>query len=122
MKVAQFDPAGGPVVATITSGHAQPGSYRLLLWEAHANKVVMRGRGNFLNTDDDAFKLPLPNIGNHERLAECLATVVITPPIKDYALRLSISQGGTEIGFDELAGKATTPTVTADLFVRLEAT
>ena len=121
MKVAQFDPAGSPVVATITSGHAQPGSYALLLWEAHANKVVMEERGNFINSDDDAFKLPLPNAGNNERIAECLATVVITPPIKDYALRLAISQGGTEIGFDELIGKATAPTVTADLFVLLEA-
>jgi hypothetical protein len=34
MKVARFDPAGGPLFATITSGFAQPGSYELLLWEA----------------------------------------------------------------------------------------
>ena len=37
MKVARFDPAGSPLIASITSGQAQPGSYALLLWEAHAS-------------------------------------------------------------------------------------
>jgi hypothetical protein len=81
--------------------------------------VLMDERGNFLNTDDDTYELLLPNDQNHERIVECLATAVITPPITNYALRLSIQQDGAEIGFDELADKATTPTVTADLFVLL---
>jgi hypothetical protein len=119
MKVAVFDPAGGPLSATITSGQAQPGSYELLLWEANVNKVLMDERGNFLNSDDDTYELPLPNTQNHGRIVECIATAVITPPITNYALRLSIQQDGVEIGLDEAADKATVPTVTADLFVQL---
>jgi hypothetical protein len=121
MNVARFDPAGGPLSATITSGQAQPGSYSLLLWEAHANQVLLEERGNFINSDDDSFKLPLPNGRNDHRIVECIATAVITPPIKDFALRLSISQNDKEIGVDQLIGKSTAPTVTADLFILLEA-
>jgi hypothetical protein len=121
MKTVQFDPSGGPITAEITSGFAQPGSYTMYLWEAHANKVLMKARGNFINSDDDKYKLPLPNTQNVDRIVECLATVTITPPISDYNLRLSIQQDGAEIGFDDSVGKSSGPTVTADLFVQLEA-
>jgi hypothetical protein len=121
MKVVVFNPAGGPIIAEVTSGQAQPGSYTLRVWEAHANTLVLKERGNFINSDDDAYKLPLPNTRNHERIVESIATAVITPPIKDYALRLSIQQDGKEIGFEESVGKASSATVTADLFVMLEA-
>jgi hypothetical protein len=120
MKKVVFDPDGGPLVAEVQSGFAQPGSYTVYLWEAHANKVLMKARGNFINTDDDAYKLPRPNIQNEDRLVECIATVSITPPLRDYNLRLSIMQDGREIGFDEATGKAADPTATADLFVQLE--
>jgi hypothetical protein len=118
-REAVFDPAGGVLTATITSGQAQPGSYELLLWEANSNTILMDERGNFLNDDDDTFELPLPTTANDGRLVECIATAVITPPITNYALRLSIKQDGVEIGCDLAADKATTPTVTADLFVTL---
>lgn len=119
-QTATFNPAGGPLSATITSGQAQPGSYELLLWEANSNKILMDERGNFLNADDDTFELPQPNSANDGRIVECIATAVITPPITNYALRLSIQQDGVEIGFDVSADKAKTPTVTADLFVQLQ--
>jgi len=121
MKAVAFDPEGGPIVASITSGFAQPGSYTLYLWEAHANKVVVKTRGNFINSDDDTYKLPLPNLHNHHRIVECISTVVITPPIQDYRVRLSVHQDGAEIGFEEAAGQSSSPTVTADLFLQLEA-
>jgi hypothetical protein len=119
MMIVRFDPEGGPIFASVSSGFAQPGSYTLYLWEAHANKIVLKTRGNFLNTDDDEYKLPRPNLDNDGRIVECLTTVVITPPIDDFTLRLSIYQNGAEIGADQSAGKSNSPTVTADLFVQL---
>jgi hypothetical protein len=121
MKVAVFDPEGGPIIASITSGFAQPGSYTMYLWEAHANLVVFKTRGNFINADDDTYKLPPPNQQNHHRIVEFISTVVITPPIKDFSMRLAVLQDGVEIGFEEAVGQSTSPTVTADLFLQLEA-
>ncbi len=120
MDVANFNPTGGPITATISSGFAQPGSYTLFLWEAHANRVVFAARGNFINTDDDTYKLPLPNSQNQDRIVEAIVTVAITPPIDNYKLQLTVSQDGQEIGNETISGQATDPSVTADLFLKLE--
>ncbi len=119
MNVVVFDPDGGPVLAGVTSGFAQLGSYTILLWEAHVNKIVLQKKGNFINPDDDTYKLPRPNRVNIDRIVECLTTLAITPPIEEYRVRLSIFQDGKEIGFDEVSGKTTDPSVTLDQFVQL---
>jgi len=120
MKTATFNPSGGPIIAEIRSGFAQPGSYTLLLWEANANLVVMKRDGNFINTADDAYKLPQPNEHNHGRIVECIATVVITPPIKDYQVELAIMQDGNELGGDSASASDASGTVTVDLYVQLD--
>jgi hypothetical protein len=121
MQTATFNPNGGPLVADIRCGFAQPGAYTLLVWESNANVVVMEKRGNFINADDDAYELPTPVAQNDGRLAECIATVVITPPIKDYTVSLVISQDGREIAADTATGQASGGAVPVDLFVNLRA-
>ena len=113
---------GGPIVAEIKSGYAQPGSYGFLLWEANANRIVMEKKGNFINSDDDSYPLPTPNEANHERIAECVATVAITPDIKNYRIDLIVSQDGGELGRVFKEGESDGPTVMVDIFVQLEST
>ena len=89
MQTIQFAKEGGPVVADVTCGQAQEGSYNLLLWEADRNLIVKQYPGNFMNPDDDSYDLPTPNQANDGRILECLTTVVVTPPIKKYAVSRS---------------------------------
>lgn len=121
MNTVQFDVQGGPVIAEVRSGFAQPGSYTVLLWEADANLVVMRRDGNYINTADDAYPLPTPNQHNHRRMVECISTVVITPPVADYRVELVITQDGRDIGGDSASGSNASGAVTVDLFVELQA-
>lgn len=121
MQTVTFNPGGGPLVADIRCGFAQPGAYTLLLWESNQNLVVMEKRGNFINADDDAYELPTPTAQNDGRLAECIATVVVTPPIKDYVVSLVISQDGRELGADTATGQSDGGVVPIDLFVNLRA-
>lgn len=121
MKNVSFDPGGGPVIAAVTSGFAQPGSYSLRLWEADANLVVMKKKGNFINTDDDAYPLPTPNQLNHRRIVEAIVTVVITPPVTNYQVDLVISQDGRVLGGESASDDNASGSVTSDLFVQLVA-
>jgi hypothetical protein len=120
IKIIEFDKDGGPVVAEVNSGYAQPGSYTLLLWEANQNKVIMEEKGNFINSDDDFYSLPTPNEANDSRIVECISTVSITPPIKQYNIALRISQDDGELGSENTEGSTDSPTVTVDLFIQLK--
>jgi hypothetical protein len=120
MTVVIFKKDGGPIVAEVKCGYAQPGAYKLFLWEANVNKVVMRKEGNFINPDDDSYQLPTPNQDNDARIVDCLATIVITPPIKDYQVDLRISQDGNDLGVVTASGQSDASTVIVELFVKLE--
>jgi hypothetical protein len=120
MKTVKFKNNGGPIVAEIKCGYAQPGAYALLLWEANVNKIVMERKGNFINPDDDSYKLPSPNADNDGRIVDGLVTIVITPPIKDYRVDLKISQDGNVLGVETAPGQSDAGTVILELFVKLE--
>ena len=120
IKTAVFDKDKGPIVAEVTSGFAQPGSYTLLLWEANQNKVIMEEKGNFINPDDDFYNLPTPNEVNDGRIVECISTIAITPPLNEYLVTLKISQDGVVLGLDSATGTSNSPTVTVDLYVLLK--
>ena len=119
MQTIQFAKEGGPVVAEVTCGQAQEGSYNLLLWEADRNLIVKQYPGNFMNPDDDSYDLPTPNQANDGRILECLTTVVVTPPIKKYAVSLTLSQDGRRLGVVKAAGETDQPSQTVDLFAQL---
>jgi hypothetical protein len=119
MKTATFNPSGGPIIAEIRSGFAQPGSYTLLLWEAGANVVVMRRDGNFINSADDSYRLPQPNEHNHQRLVQGIATIAIVPPLTDYQVDLIVSQDGHVLGGDTARGSNASGGVPVTLFVQL---
>ena len=115
-----FRKDGGPIVAEVKCGYAQAGAYNLLLWEADINKVVMRQEGNFINPDDDSYQLPTPNEDNDGRIVDCLATINLTPPIKDYQVDLKIYQDDKELGVDRASGQSDATTVTVRLFKTLK--
>ncbi len=119
MQTIQFAKEGGPVVAEVTCGQAQEGSYNLLLWEADRNLIVKQYPGNFINPDDDSYDLPTPNQANDGRILECLTTVVVTPPIKKYAVSLTLSQDGRRLGVVKAAGETDQPSQIVDLFAQL---
>ncbi len=119
MQTIKFAKDGGPVVAEVKCGEAQEGSYTLLLWEAEQNVIVEEFSGNFMNPDDDTYQLPTPNETNDRRILECQTTVVITPPIKKYAVSLTLSQDGNQLGVVSEKGESDQPSRTVDLFVRL---
>lgn len=121
MKTVKIDPNGGPVTAEVRCGFAQPGSYTLLLWAANENRVLQRWDGNFINSDDDAYVLPGDGAGHDGRIVQCIATLVITPPIRDYQVDLEISQGGRVLGGDSARGSNASGAVPVTLFVELAA-
>lgn len=121
MKIVKFKKDGGPIFAEVTCGYAQPGAYTLLLWEADENTIVMEKKGNFINADDDSYELPGPNEDNDGRILDCLSTVVITPPIKDYKIDLKVSQDNEALGKETASGQSDLPTVSVELFIKLEA-
>jgi len=119
MIIAKFKKDGGSICAEVKSGFAQPGSYTLYLWEANSKKVVMERKGNFINTDDDKYEMPLPNEVNDQRIIDVFVTLVITPPIIDWYVELEVTQDGNVIGEDHAGGQSSQKTETSKLLVKL---
>jgi hypothetical protein len=113
----------------VLSDNAHPGSYTLLLWEADRNALVgwpphgePKPSGNFINADDDRYALPPDAAANAGRIVECIATVVVTPPLNDYAVSLRLFQDGGLLGEETHRGTGSDfQVVLADLFVKLAA-
>ena len=120
MQTAKFKKSGSPLMVEIRGGYAQPGSYSLFLWEANVNKVVFEAKGNFINTDDDIYSLPLPVEANNGRIIDVGITFVITPPIDNYYAEVIVTQDGTVIGKDFRGGSSTDRTITLKLLISLE--
>lgn len=118
MQTATFDPAGGPLAARITSGFAQPGAYTLLLWDG--SRVVLEEKGDFAAPPAE-HALPGPPSADHGRIAEAVATVIVTPPIGDYHVALTITQDGRTLGSATASGSDASGSVTSDLFIQLAA-
>ena len=92
-----FKKDGGPIMAEVTAGQAQVGSYDLKLWEANRNEIVQRWEGDFLNPDDDKYPLPQPNEANHKRRIQAVVVITLVPPIDKYSTNLIITQDGREL-------------------------
>jgi hypothetical protein len=120
VEIARYNPAGGPILARVSCGFAQPGSYDLLLWEAGQNEILMEERGNFLNADDDEYRVPGEHAEQDGRHLQALVTVAITPPELQYSVALSVSQDGEELATDLKDGKGLAgDAITRTLWVRL---
>ena len=119
MEEEKFKSNGGPIFAEIESGHAQPGSYSLFIWKADENKIVRREEGNFINTADDKYELPLPLEQYDGQILDVGITLIITPPIKDYHTELIVTQGNKKIGGDMEEGQSEDRTKSLKLMVKL---
>ena len=113
-----FDPEGGAVSVEIRSGFAQDGSYIITLW--NQNKVAERFEGNFIDPHDDTHKLKTQAKSLDGRLLQARAEIGITPPITQFAVIVTLFQGGMSIGSLARSGnEPTRPTVPVNLFARL---
>ena len=120
MQTANFKKDGGAISVEIKSGFAQPGSYSIFLWEANSNRVLNKYEGNFINTDDDKFELPLPVTDNDERIIDAGITFKMTPPVSDYFAEIIVTQDGHKIGGDQEQGKTDDQTKSLKLMVKLQ--
>ena len=120
MIEAEFKLDGEPLFAEITSGFAQPGSYRLLLWESGVNQIAFDKPGNFLNSDDDKYALPGNTAAQNGRILDAIVTLRITPPIDSYRTELIVYQGNRVLGRDRIEAKSSAITVSTELFILLK--
>ena len=116
-----FNKSGGPITVELSTGNAQTGSYELRLWEADKNQIVMREHGNFLNPDDDSYKLPEPNSLNNGRRVQAVITVALIPPINKYSAALTVRQDGNELGQIPISGTSDQPSVILNLYATIQA-
>lgn len=120
MVTARFAKDGGNLVVNVTCTPARDGSYRLKLWEANENKIVKEWEGNFINTDDDEYKLPKPNHQHDGRLLECLLVVSVPGGVGPATVALVVSQDGTELDRHSQTIPPGSAGALADLFVQLK--
>ena len=115
----KFDPSGAALKAEVRCGHAQAGAYILKIWKA--NNVVQKEEGTFFDPDDDTYELTGSIEEQAGRLVQCTATVELIPPIKQYALLMTIRQGNQQIGALTFSGETDAPQITSSLFAKLVA-
>jgi hypothetical protein len=105
METIKFKKDGGPIVAEVSAGEAQTGSYDIKLWEADKNQLVFRKEGDFLNPDDDSYNLPTPNLINNGRRIQAIVVITPLPPLNQYSVALTLKQDGKIIGCIEISNK-----------------
>ena len=121
MKEIHFDAQGERLTICIEIGQAQIGSYRLRLWEAGSNTVVLDKSGNNQNPNDDCHELPLPTENNDGRLAQCEFSILSPDPkpADSYSVAMIFKQGGKLVDTVKesgpMAGKRVTPELWATL-------
>jgi hypothetical protein len=120
MQVARYKKTGGNIVASIRCQPARDGSYTLFLWAANSNKIVREWNGNFINTDDDAYKLPKPNARHNGRLLECMAVVAVPAGAAATVVELSVTQDDKVLASDNRLIPPNSPGGLADIFIQLE--
>ena len=115
-----FNKNGGPIFAEVSAGQAQTGSYDLKLWEADKNVIVKRWEGDFLNPDDDKYKLPGTNEENNKRQVQAVVVIALLAPIDRYSATLTITQDGNELDKVTIANQTNDPSVILNLYTTLE--
>lgn len=119
METARFNAAGGPIRIEITSGFAQPGTYQVFIWEANRNSNSQLGQGNFISSEDDVFQLSA-SPAQDGRILHCIATVNPLGDGGQFAVTMDVEQDGARLASDTVAGQASLPTVTLQIFIQLE--
>jgi hypothetical protein len=119
-EIVPVDPKGPQLTVEVRCGHAQAGAYVLKLWDA--NEVVQREEGTFFDPTDDTYKLTGTAAKQVGRLLQCTAELEIIPPIKQFALLMTVWQGSKRVGpVLTASGETDEPQVTRSLFARFTA-
>ena len=121
METARFMRAGGNIVVDVSCKPKRDGSYSILLWEAEENTVVSKFPGNFINADDDAYKLKKPNRTHDGRIVECLAVVSVPGGLGPATVKLRVSQDARTLAETQADVPPNSPGGLADLFILLTA-
>ena len=95
MKTIEFNKDGGPLIAEVTAGFAQQGTYVLRLLEKDLSRKMLVS-GDFKNNDDDTYTLPSPASSNDGRILHCMIILTIFDPPK-YHVSLKVFQDGLEL-------------------------
>ena len=119
MEIAKFKKEGGDIYFEVKSGYAQPGSYSVFIWEEKENRIIKKYEGNFINTEDDKYKLPSPASENNGRIIDVGVVFIMVPPIKNYSTELLVTQSGNRIGFDKETGETNDRSKFVKLMVQL---
>ncbi len=120
MQIARFDRRGGFLEVAVSCSPKRDGSYRIILYESSRNQVVQEWPGNFVNPDDDRYKLPQPNSAHHGRLLEGMVVVAVPPGAGPATVALVVTQDGNTLAIEEALIPPNTAGALADLFVLLE--
>jgi hypothetical protein len=123
MTTAVFRRRGGALTASVTCRPRRDGRYTLTLWRAGENEIVAPSpwSGNFVNDDDDAYRLP-GRAGTHDgRLLECLATVSVPHGVRPARVTLRVEQKGAVLAEEHLDVPPGSPAGQVLLFIALEA-
>ena len=121
MREVHFQTPGARLCICVEVGYAQIGSYRLRLWEAGSNTVVLDKSGNNQNPNDDCHDLPLPTENNNGRLLQCEFSITSPDPKpgERYSARLIFKQGEEVLDAVEESGPMNGTRVSPELWCAL---
>lgn len=113
-----FDPAAGPLTARVTCGQANTGSYGLTLLGPGAMSIVQQWKADFGSPAQNTHTLG-PASQQSGRVLDLIASVGFLDPSKAYAVFLTVSQDGKELGTVSDAGNGSGLTKLVELIVML---
>ena len=121
MKVIQFDPKGGKLLASIKFTGLIAAAYGLKLAEANSNQKVFYEEGDNQNTEDDKYYLPVPVEDNNGRVLRLTTDFYGLDPknYPDYKIELEIYQGNKLLGSESDTDKVTGKTQSSLIFLKL---
>ena len=120
MQTARFDRRGGFLEVVVSCTPKRDGSYRLILYESSRNQIVQEWPGNFINTDDDLYKLPQPNSAHHGRLLEGMIVVAVPPGAGPATVSIAVTQDGNTLASEDALIPPNAAGALAELFIVLE--
>jgi hypothetical protein len=120
MATAVFTKDGGRLSAEVVLSERRDGSYDLRLWHSDLNKKIKEWSGNFKNTDDDRYDLPMPPSVNDGRFVQALVVIAVPTGVNPCVVSLIVRQDGKELAREERLVPPGSVDVLSQLWIDLE--